>query len=101
MVKPFKAVTKSGAIYEYRDGFMRIKTGEDSRLWDTTVRVWVLQQPSPDFPEDAVVVPWLARDQWLDVEDLPRVGASLYVSGKDEWRVSTPIVSVEELPDDD
>ena len=43
---------------------------------------------------DTIAVPWISPKDWEDVE-VPKIGVRLYVAGLRDWRISTPIQSVE------
>lgn len=91
----WKATTESGAVYEMDDGFVRITPSADSKLWPTTIRAYaVMISREPVKSGAQYPLPWADPSKWDDTRG-PTVGHLLYVSGKDEWRVSTPIQSVE------
>jgi hypothetical protein len=46
-------------------------------------------------PITACDLPWKNPEDWEDVI-YPVVGRHLYVKGRSDWRISTPIVSVED-----
>jgi hypothetical protein len=94
----WKAYTASGAVYEYDDGFVTITPSPDSKLWPTVMR---LHDMSISIAEEELQegstygLPWTHPILWVRAE-VPKVGHLLYVNGREEWRVSTPIVKVEE-----
>jgi hypothetical protein len=77
------------------DGFIKIMPLDpDVRPAGFRVRVMKSATINEDN-EPWVGQPWTADNpQWADVE-VPALGRRLYVSGADEWRISTPIVKVE------
>lgn len=90
-MRSWKATTETGTTYTRTRGFVVV---DSKRHGKTTIRLWSIMVALVD--EDAVTLgtPWDNPEQWA-VADEPVIGRRLYVSGRDEWRISTPIVSVE------
>lgn len=97
----WRATTETGTTYEY-DGFLvKISSSRDG---DYSIRPWTTWS-APQA--DDLMVPWGYEGwkgygkgegysgPWYPAER-PVVGERFYVSGRDEWRISTPVVSVEE-----
>ena len=80
-----KITTESGAVYDITDGFC-VKTGHDGEV-HSPFKVWVLKP----FPEDT--------PDWDALQALPTgepvIGQRMYIAGKDEWCISTKVVSVD------
>ena len=76
--------TATGATYDLdlEAGFWRKREGSWDRLWDYKAG-------------NVKAFPWNAPDDWFD--RLPVEGEHLFVSARDHWWVSTPVVSVEEV----
>lgn len=93
----FRAVTFSGAVYEYRGSILSV---ESKRSLGSTVFKPLYMKSA----KDPVTMPWDVADgltPWHDV-DKPVVGERFYAAGLSEWRISTEIVSVKELePEED
>lgn len=91
----WRATTKAGTVYEFNGHLVKITSdgGEYS------IKPWSMMS-APQA--DDLMVPW-AYEGWASGEyngpwllvQRPVVGERFYVSGRDEWRISTPIVSVE------
>lgn len=98
-MKRFRAVTRSGTVYESNGHSVRI---DSDRSGVTVIRPWFLRAfDRHDIPAEAET----SREIFdyihsLDPVDEPVVGLSLYVSGIDEWRISTPIESLEVFDDE-
>ncbi len=84
-------VTSTGAKYhiDLENQFWR-KTSRDGHVgyWD---RLWGYKR-SPEFPKG---FPWEADTGWES--ELPEVGQHLYITSRDQWWISTPIVEVNEI----
>lgn len=78
--------TATGATYDVdlENSFWRKREGSWQRLWGA--------------PQAGKVkaFPWEAPDDWFD--RLPVEGEHLFVTSRDLWWVSTPVVSIEEIP---
>lgn len=88
-MRKFRAVTKSGTVYESDGSTVRITSSPGRQYSIRPWRMAVLDRKnisSDDCWEQVRALP--------DAE-IPVVGLSFYVSGRDEWRMSTPIESVE------
>lgn len=83
-----KITTKTGAVYKLHDGLWKKNGGPYNRTWSNFC-------VSNETLENAKT--------WDDVhnsEHLPiQVGLCMYIAGRDEWYLSTPIVSIEETDD--
>jgi len=94
----WRATTETGTTYEY-DGHL-VKITSDGGEY--SIKPWLMMS-APQT--DDLMVPW-AYEGWASGEYKspwrsrrePVVGERFYVSGRDEWRISTPIVSVEDSP---
>jgi hypothetical protein len=82
------ATTKTGTTYRYCDGVMLITSGRDGSYAIKPHELQAARTPT--------VLPWQDGSSWQPT-DRPRVGERLYVGGLRDWRISTEIVSVEEL----
>ena len=92
-MKKFRAVTKTGAVYE-SDGHLVTISGSTSG-YKGYIR--------PGFMY-AVDRAMLGTEGWGSIHSLPQadvpvVGLSLYVADRNEWRLSTPIESLEVFDD--
>lgn len=94
-MRPFSAVTESGTHYNFDGSFVHINardrvTGEGRRGY--VIRPWVIKNINPEVMETWERIDW---DYIRDLETSePEVGKRLYVAGRDDWRLSTIIVSV-------
>lgn len=95
----WRATTKAGTVYEFNGHLVKIA----SRDGEYSIKPWTTwSAPSAE----GLMAPW-AYEGWTGYggaegysgpwypAERPVVGERFYVSGKDEWRISTPIVSVE------
>lgn len=89
-MKNWNAVTNSGTRYEYRDGHVNVIPAEGTPY---TINPWKIQINA--VPITACDLPWKNPEDWDDVL-YPIVGRHLYVQGRSDYRISTPIVSVED-----
>lgn len=84
-----KITTKTGSYYEIKHGRWR-KNGQGG--WES---VWGMQG-----------IDRLNITSWDDITNpeatlVPvQVGLSLYITSRDSWWLSTPVVSIEEFPDE-
>lgn len=82
----YEVVTESGADYW-------IDT--EALFWShrqlNVDRLWNLKSALTDNPD----LPWITPDEWETVT-APVVGRRMYVSSRDYWRLTTPVVSVRE-----
>lgn len=92
-MKKFKAVTESGTTYQ-SDGFLiKINSPRDGYY---AIRPWTMRVVSEDEIKDlssAAELHVYVRD--LPPAEVPEVGKRFYVSGRDGWRLSTWIETVE------
>lgn len=95
----WRATTRTGTVYTFQHGRVRIETQGIGSSYFTAWDMKVSTRNADD--REPLGLPWMVgyEDDWVDSWK-PVVGQHLYVVGKDEWRASTPVVSVEELPDD-
>ena len=92
----WKATTESGTTYTF-DGWSVLI--ESNRHGTYRIRPWVMRvSTEPADGPNKIGMPWTDPDHWED-SPVPVVGQHLYVAGKDEWRISTLIETVELLPD--
>lgn len=86
-----KITTKSGTVYQIANG--RCQRGDGAYSYFT-----LIQKPYCIKNEDLEGV-----TTWKEIYALEKhpvqVGMCLYVSGRDEWWLSTPITSIEEIED--
>lgn len=87
-----RATSETGATYDLEEGFWRHREGE----WH---RVWAMKNVDYDearaFPPGSELF-W----NYINTQEnstMPQVGMSLFVTSKDHWRISTPIVKVEKV----
>jgi hypothetical protein len=86
-----KVTTNSGAVYEIRDGIC-YKTDHRGFAYEP-FKVWVTKPVEYTYD--------LEWDQfWALIHSLPEgepeIGKHLYIAGKDNWWISTTVVSIEE-----
>lgn len=106
----WSAVTQSGTTYTHKDGYIHIQKADANYV--QTIKLWSPMLSAPET--DELDYPWkyagyqLGESQrislkspnpWHEVER-PVIGERLYVNGRDEWRISTAIVSVTGESDD-
>ena len=91
MGKRITAITESGADYVLTDGFVYHRGYNMGKVWGMK-----------SAHADVGVLPWDngGDEAWEDVT-FPVVGERLYVGTRDEWRISTPIVTITEENEDD
>lgn len=92
----YRAVTESGTVYEYGSRLKITSARTGITVFTPYVQVAVSRE---ELEGIASWADFHARMRELEEVDLPVVGKSLYAEGRDEWRLSTPIVSVEETDD--
>jgi hypothetical protein len=76
-----KITTESGAEYTVRGGIWQKNNGYAQKVWEMHCI----------HNED--LIRWFERESYEKLE--VQVGKKLYITGKDEWWLSTPIVSIE------
>jgi len=87
------ATTASGTTYEQDGGRVRIVSDRDTQVftvYDMRVSTGVAEEGK------GYRLPWANPIGWLRA-NRPEIGKHLYVSGKDEWRASTPVVSIVDI----
>lgn len=86
----YLATTESGTVYDIDlDNWFWNIAGSFS---NSTHRIWEFK-----VSNDAKEYPWIDPDGWKYPGDPSNwVGKHLYISGKDEWRISTKVQTVEE-----
>ena len=101
-MKIVKVTTASGAVYLIDNGhWAKFKNGN---LVDGWWSVWNLMQSSST--ENGFLSPWIqGQNSWDEViwsePDRLEVGRHMYIFGRETWRITTPIVSVEIEEDED
>jgi hypothetical protein len=97
------ATTETGTTYELNGSRVQIlealsgprwQSGSTFTLYSSQVAEETPELKKPWAYNDGEENPW--EDSWV-----PVIGKRWYVSGKDEWRVSTPIVSIEEIKEEE
>lgn len=88
------AITETGAEWRYVGGMLYVQS---SRGGFYTFRPWIMKTIDRDsLPEGTTVRE--AIDSGVD-SFTPVIGQAIYAGGKDEWRLSTKVVSLEALED--
>ena len=83
---------ESGSVYEYKNGIVVITPSDG--LPKHAIKAWQFFSFEPEELDGAEkLMDFLDNVERKD----PALGLRLYVSGKDEWRISTKIVKLEEL----
>ena len=84
-----RITTESGAVYEIIGGIC-CKTGHRGEVYSPFM-VWTMKAIDQDNPPAT----------WEELRTIPdgdpEIGKRMYVSGKDEWWISTKVVSIEEI----
>lgn len=88
------AKTKSGAVYRYEEGFLRISSEKAGH--SSLIRPWVMKAVGHEVFTSNGTLDWGAIAEAENVEK-PEIGKRFYVAGKEEWRLSTEILTVGEL----
>lgn len=86
MTKHWKVTTKSGNVYDVDldNGFAHFNS--------SSIRIWNFKS----IPTEALAtLTWLSLSELPD-SDIPVVGERMYISGKDEWQISSVVASFEE-----
>lgn len=73
--------TSTGSTYEFVENFCLKNQQHIMKIWDMKSGV-------------GVYTPWEPNPSWKDVT-CPEVGKNLFVSGREGWYCTTPVVSVE------
>jgi hypothetical protein len=86
-----KMTMESGSVYTYEHGIVVVDHYEGSRF---AIRAWDFFAFEPEELEN-----WNDLSKFVsEVErKKPDVGRRVFVSGKDEWRISTKIKEIEEI----
>lgn len=95
MAKTITAVTEAGTKYEFQGG--RVTVTETVGFVPYTfpvIKMRVIREGLD--PKDVTAMPWADSDQWDDVTE-PVLGKNIYVAGLNDWRLSTPIKTLEVL----
>lgn len=91
-----KATTSTGAIYYLPSEGRRLYKVKNGRIvggyYDS---IWSMKYSTLVAGEEGFNLPWHSPEVWKD--GLPVVGKHFYVATRNEWWVTTPIVSVEEV----
>lgn len=95
-----KATTKNGSIYLLVSDSQRLVKIKHGRVvggaYDSILNSKVSDHL---LGSDEFRLPWNEPDLWTD--SLPVVGKTYYVSTRNEWWITTPIVSVENISEDE
>lgn len=83
--------TETGSTYTLENGFC-VKTNKNG-VKVSSFRLW-LTKPIPEHVTKMEEIAGLPEGE-------PAIGQRLYVTGRDEWWVTTRVVSVEETPGGD
>jgi len=86
------AITETGAEWRFADGMLYVQS---SRGGFYTIRPWVMKIIDRDaLPQGTTI-----REAIDSGEDsfTPKIGYAIYAGGKDSWRLSTRVVSLEEI----
>jgi intergrase/recombinase len=87
-----KMTMESGSVYEYRHGIIVITPSDG--LPKYSIKAWTFFAfDSEELGGVENLMDFLDKVEKKD----PAVGLRLYVSGKEEWRISTKIIKLEEL----
>lgn len=93
------ATTKSGTTYTYKYGRVRINS---ERTGESYFTVWTFKTFEFNEISDLNIREALAYfNDALPNADMPEVGKHIYVAGIDEWRISTRVVEVKILEDEE
>lgn len=95
----FKAVTENGTVYEGGDGG-RIRITDEYGPY-TFMPLTMKAVFHEDIPDGLTYNQMFDHIRTLPEVEVPLVGASLYVAGFNEWRLSTAIETVEVYKDKD
>jgi hypothetical protein len=91
-----KMTMESGSVYEYKHGIVVITPSDG--LPKYAIKAWqFFAFESEELEGVGSLMDFLDKVERKD----PAVGLRLHVSGKDEWRISTKIVKLEEIEDAD
>lgn len=91
-----RATTKSGTTYTFRDNLLRIQPA-DRRAAPTTINIITMKSFKTDEGAHLTLSNLMEFLHDKPEIDRPVVGEHLFVAGFDNWRISTPIETVEEL----
>lgn len=92
----YEITTETGAKYLVdidRQFWMKISRDGYKYPWE---RTWRLEHGR--VGETVTDFPWVENSGWKP--GLPEVGDNLYISCRDSWWISTPVVSIEEVEDE-
>lgn len=93
MTSHYRVVTESGAVYllDFQEGFWKYDDDDWERLYKFKVAAHSEDDQRLGYPSSY-------PEHWNDATE-PQVGRRMYMSnGKmHDWRISTPVVSVEEV----
>lgn len=92
-IPDFELTTISGTIYIHKEGYVKITSSDGGRPY--TIKIWDMKTVDPNHPDFATPE---GRVNWDHIRSLPPsapvIGKHYYVSGKDDWRISTEVVAV-------
>lgn len=99
-MKHFRAITEHGTVYLYQGGTIRVLDGMTGDHKDS-VRPMSFSLVDRDELE-RIEAEEGAEAAWeylraAESADLPEVGKAMYITSFSNWRISTDVVSVEEL----
>jgi hypothetical protein len=96
------ATTQTGTTYTFdtEGGGVLIENSESpSTAWQNGTEIRKTWASKIAKESDTLMAPWAytsgENSPWED-SDQPKVGYRWYVADRDQWRISTPIVSIEE-----
>lgn len=88
-----KVTTESGAVYRITKNRICYKTDHYGHTYPP-FKIWVMKSLDPDN------LPF----EWSSLNEIPtgppEIGKRLYVAGREEWWISTRVVSIEEDDND-
>lgn len=93
------ATTESGTTWRMKEDILRI---DSARSGVSVFKPWVMKVLSWEE-----LTSWLAHgEMWDHIHNVeqywePVLGMSLYAAGREEWRISTPVVKIEFLPEEE
>lgn len=91
-IPDFELTTVSGTVYVHKEGYVKI-TSEGGSPY--TIKIWDMKTVDPKHPD---FVTSEGRINWEHIRSLapsaPVIGKHYYVSGKDDWRISSEVATV-------
>lgn len=88
------ATTESGADYDldFVNGFWSHRGRNVDKIFNFQIYI------GPETVDNDFPLPWDAPEQWVKADE-PEIGKRFYVSALRNWRISTPVTRIEELPE--